>query len=66
MPEEMIDRGLLLIFSVSAMGAGRWHAASIRQVFFIPRVKGRAARIPELPYHRGGAFVVLDERFGGF
>ena len=66
MLEEMIDRGPLLIFGVSAMGAGRWHAASIRQVFFIPRAKGRAARIPELPYHRGGALVVLDEQFDGF
>lgn len=65
MLEEMIDRGPLLIFGASAMGAGRWHAASIRQVS-VPRVNGRAARIPELPYHRGGALVVLDEQFDGF
>ena len=32
----------------------------------MPRVKGRAARIPELPYHRGGALVVLDEQFDRF
>ena len=66
MLEEMIDRGPLLLFGASAMGAGRWHAASVRQVFLIPRVQGRAARIPELPYHRGRALVVLDEQFDGF
>ena len=57
---------LATLFGASAMGTGRWHATSTRKVFFMPRVKGSAARVPELPYHRGGALVVLDEQFDGF
>lgn len=66
MLEEMIDRGPLLLFGVSAMGAGWWHVSSVRQAFLVLRVRGREARMPELPYRRGGTHVVFDEQFDGF
>lgn len=66
MLEEMIDRGPLLLFGVSAMGAGWWHVSSARQAFLVLRVRGREARMPELPYRRGGTHVVFDEQFDGF
>lgn len=59
--EEMIDRGPPLLFGVSAMAVDRWYVASVREVFLVPCVKGRAARIPEFADDRCRAEVVSDE-----
>ena len=36
------------------MVADRRYAATVRQVFFVPRAKGRSARMPNLPYRAMG------------
>lgn len=66
MLEEMINRGPLLIFGMSAMGAGRWRVSFVRQVLPVPRAKGRAARIPESLITEAGLMPYLTSNSTAF